>query len=121
MVLHSQDTSDPVHAPHQVRGAVAFSPDKTSFAPDSWVLSPNPAYGKSIRLRNGTVLTAKRRQRPQLSFRHDSIEVGAQGEWPQRTVTHLANQVDLTYGDNADGWGDAWAMLLPLRQANLKT
>eukprot|EP01048_Picozoa_sp_COSAG05_P021190 COSAG05_NODE_3821_length_1820_cov_1.270773_1_plen_300_part_00 len=42
MVLHSQSTSDPESAPHQVRGAVAFSPDKTTFDPESWVLSPTP-------------------------------------------------------------------------------
>ena len=40
----------------------------------------------------------------------------AGGEWPRRRVTHLENVVDLTYGENADGWGAGWALLLPLRQ-----
>ena len=60
----------------QVRGAVAFSPDRTHFSPSSWVLSPSPAYGESIALRNGSTLTAKRRQRPQLVFAEGPIEVG---------------------------------------------
>ncbi len=29
----------------------------------------------------------------------------------------LENVVDLTYGENADGWGAGWALLLPLRQS----
>ena len=41
----------------------------------------------------------------------------AGGEWPRRKVTHLENVVDLTYGENADGWGAGWALLLPLRQS----
>ena len=116
MVLHSQDPSDPENAPHSVRGAVAFSPDTRTFSPDSWVISPKPAYGKAILLKNGTALTALRRQRPQVSFKHASVDARPDGEWPKRTVTHLGNQVDLVYGQNEDGWGAAWAMLLPLKQ-----
>ena len=64
-----------------------------------------PAYGNSIVLKNGSTLIAKRRQRPQLSFAEAPIELGAGGAWPRRTVTHLGNVVDLTYGSNSDGWG----------------
>ena len=117
MVVHSQNANDPVHAPHGVRGAVAFSPDTTSYKPESWVVSNLPAYGNSIVLKNGSTLIAKRRQRPQLSFAEGPIEPGADGSWPKRTVTHLGNSVDLIYGNNSDGWGAGWALLLPLRQS----
>lgn len=117
MVLHSQDPSDPVHAPHQTRGTVAFSPDTTTFDPASWVLSPTPAYGSAIPLRNGSILTARRRQRPQLTFLAGPVDPAPDGAWPRRTITHLSNNVDLSYGANDDGWGDSWALLLPLRQA----
>ena len=80
------------------------------------MISPTPAYGKAIQLKNGTALTALRRQRPQVSFKHASIDAGPDGRWPNRTMTHLENQVDLVYGQNTDGWGAAWAMLLPLKQ-----
>jgi hypothetical protein len=116
MVLHSQDPSDPIHAPHPCRGTVAFSPDTSTFRPETWVISPRPAYGNAIQLRNGSTLTAKRRQRPQLSFADGAIEVGPRGEWPKRVVTHLGNVVDMEYGQNADGWGAGWASLLPLQQ-----
>ena len=117
MVVHYQNANDPVHAPHGVRGAVAFSPDTTSYKPESWVVSNLPAYGNSIVLKNGSTLIAKRRQRPQLSFAEGPIEPGADGSWPKRTVTHLGNSVDLIYGNNSDGWGAGWALLLPLRQS----
>lgn len=115
MVLHSQDPSDP-SVPHQVRGTVAFSPDIETLRPDSWVLSTQPAYNQTIPLKNGSALTALRRQRPQFVFRDcNSSGVGPTG-WPKRTVTHLTNSVDLDFNLNEDGWGNAWALLQPLRQ-----
>ena len=116
MLVHSQDPSDPVHAPHTCRGAVAFSPDTTTFEPETWRISPRPAYGNAIQLRNGSTLIAKRRQRPQFSFADGVIEVGPRGEWPKRVATHLSSVVDLEFGQNADGWGAGWASLLPLQQ-----
>lgn len=116
MVLHSQDTSDP-KVPHQVRGTVAFSPDVTTFAPESWVISTVPAYNQTIPLANGSALTALRRQRPQLVVvdTPNARPIAPNG-WPRRNVTHLSNSVDLVYGNNSDGWGNAWALLQPLRQ-----
>lgn len=120
LVLHSQDDSNP-SIPHQVRGVLAFSPDTNDFDEDSWVISSRPAYNASIYLSNGTTLTAKRRQRPQMVFdgfaypsSSATLSSIQSGTWPKRTPTHLSNAVDLDFGENADGWGDAWASLVPL-------
>ena len=82
------------------------------------------AYGELIALKNGSQLVAKRRQRPQLAFapgaavsaRSSSSGGGDGGEWPKRVVTHLSTSLDLVFGENADGWGDSMALLLPLKQ-----
>ena len=106
---------------HQVRGTVAFTPDTTLFAPDSWVLSTRPAYNGTILLSNGTAVQALRRQRPHLVFKSDpSAEVDGAGNaaaaWPRRKATHLTNCVDLDYESNNAGWGNAFTMFQPLAQ-----
>ena len=75
-----------------------------------------------IALKNGSQLVAKRRQRPQLVFAPGAVSAisssggGDGGEWPKRVVTHLSTSLDLVFGENADGWGDSMALLLPLKQ-----
>lgn len=67
MVIHSQTNTAAID--HQVRGAVAFTADVETFAAASWVLSTRAAYNGTILLTNGTVLQAKRRQRPHIVFK----------------------------------------------------
>ena len=115
MILHSQDPSDPA-IPHQARGAVAFAPSPDD--PSGWVISPRAAYGPRVRLATAGELVALRRQRPGIVFADGGVGWArggaATGAWPRRNATHLSNCVDLRYGRNEDGWGDAWVLLQPL-------
>jgi len=113
MVLHSQDPRDAPEVPTQVRGAIAFSPDTRTFDPKSWVISPRPAFGPNISMRNGSILKALRRQRPSLVFSALAGE-DSSTRWPKRTVTHLSTEVDLNYKRNDAGWGDSWTLVTPL-------
>ncbi len=115
MIVHSQDNSNPKIS-HKVRGAVAFSPDITSFDSSSWVISPRACYNGTIALANDTVLQALRRQRPGLIFpaSDSSTSVGLlpdKGSWPKRTPRYLTNVVDLVYPNNSNGWGDGWTVI----------
>jgi len=61
MVAASRTADGSVTELHVRTEQVAFSPDTTTFAPESWVLSASPAYGNHIQLQNGSILTAQRR------------------------------------------------------------